>query len=817
MIYKNNKILSKAKEILNDGTGSYNINGIDLSLATFFYRTLDRMFVVMAPGDYRIDTVGNNTMLVITNEDVKTKSEMFQICYAYNMTSSSYDPLGDPDINIIKDKYNQLFKDFQFLFEYVRKDMLVSDSTEVTLVIPKIEKDEVLVGTDEGYRSMSLVDANQEIKNIIDKYSQEKKDELDAYLTNVIKPDMNTTAQTYVNHYVETEAKPNINTYTQDKINEFEQFAQDIIDKVYATRGEVPNGADWYQLDDGLWTVSDFKSGNFVNAPNITSVDENTGFIQVLTNPNDGLKTIRYTAGTSMYFNFRQNNIWKEYVKISQDTGSTRFKIAQPNHGFILSPVRVDLSSTSTNTKFVPAIASIGADALASRIDDNEFWAYVSGEVVIPTNAVDDEGNTLVNDEYYFTSETKAGFLQRKSPFRYHQSMLHAAYTTDRGFVGDVKITPVFDQTPRIYDEQTMRDLNMLFKEDLDTVDFPSLQTPEKKIIPAINTLNNGKVSKAGDTMTGGLTVSDPNNNGRKTISIGTNGKIAVSSLDENPSVEFNSDVVAGYVGGVYNENCIRLGNVTGGISLSLYSNGSIGLVGSAFSFDGGMGDGYFKLKNDKAIGDKWYSGARIIFQNDGRESVFTSLGNYGLYVFHTSANQFPVFRMINGSTGVSYDVSLTSIADRMYNVEVAANSKLPLTGGTITGPVDVQSDFTANAIFSRGDITAYSDKRLKMNIKKIENPLEKIDQLNGYTHTWRYKPGKSIGVIAQEVEKVFPEIVIEDTSNNKINYKSVDYGKLSALLIECVKELKNKNEELTERIKTLEGIKKINTDTIPL
>ncbi|MHC4643013.1 MAG: tail fiber domain-containing protein, partial [Planctomycetota bacterium] len=61
------------------------------------------------------------------------------------------------------------------------------------------------------------------------------------------------------------------------------------------------------------------------------------------------------------------------------------------------------------------------------------------------------------------------------------------------------------------------------------------------------------------------------------------------------------------------------------------------------------------------------------------------------------------------------------------------------------------------------------------------------------------------IGVIAQDVEKVFPELVSEPTSN----YKSVDYTKLTAVLIEAVKELKTENEILRERVDALEGMQR--------
>lgn len=86
------------------------------------------------------------------------------------------------------------------------------------------------------------------------------------------------------------------------------------------------------------------------------------------------------------------------------------------------------------------------------------------------------------------------------------------------------------------------------------------------------------------------------------------------------------------------------------------------------------------------------------------------------------------------------------------------------------------------------------SDRRLKENIIKIDNPLEKISKLNWYTFDWKNDGRKDIGVIAQEVEKVFPQAV---KTSEVTWYKSVEYGNLVAPIIEAIKELSYKIEDL--------------------
>ena len=102
------------------------------------------------------------------------------------------------------------------------------------------------------------------------------------------------------------------------------------------------------------------------------------------------------------------------------------------------------------------------------------------------------------------------------------------------------------------------------------------------------------------------------------------------------------------------------------------------------------------------------------------------------------------------------------------------------------------------------GDIVAFtsSDERLKKNIKKIDDPLAKVISIGGYTFDWTEeskKEGSATGLIAQEVEKLgLPGLV---KTRKKTGYKAVDYEKLVPLLIEAIKELNNKVDDLQQQI----------------
>jgi hypothetical protein len=97
--------------------------------------------------------------------------------------------------------------------------------------------------------------------------------------------------------------------------------------------------------------------------------------------------------------------------------------------------------------------------------------------------------------------------------------------------------------------------------------------------------------------------------------------------------------------------------------------------------------------------------------------------------------------------------------------------------------------------IYSSGDIIAFSDCNVKTDIQRIENAIEKIKQISGYTYRRIDEPQPSrryAGLLAQEVQQILPEVVHQD-SNNKL---SVAYGNVISLVVEAIKEL---SAEITE------------------
>ncbi len=115
--------------------------------------------------------------------------------------------------------------------------------------------------------------------------------------------------------------------------------------------------------------------------------------------------------------------------------------------------------------------------------------------------------------------------------------------------------------------------------------------------------------------------------------------------------------------------------------------------------------------------------------------------------------------------------------------------------GSTITAlTLDMSG---AGAATFNNDVTAFSDKRLKTDIEPITNALPKIMQMQGvyYKRNDVDNAREQVGVLAQDMEAILPEVVL--TADDEMQTKSVDYGKICAVLIESIKELKAEIDEL--------------------
>jgi len=179
------------------------------------------------------------------------------------------------------------------------------------------------------------------------------------------------------------------------------------------------------------------------------------------------------------------------------------------------------------------------------------------------------------------------------------------------------------------------------------------------------------------------------------------------------------------------------------------------------------------KIRFDDNLQATFGNGDDLKIFHDGSDSYIDDSGTGNLYIRGSSSVEL---RKIASTEKMLY-------AEPDAQVELYYNNSKKLettnTGVSVTG-----------ALVASGDVTAFSDSRLKTEIHTIKDPLEKVDKLRGVTFKWLHTDKPSTGVIAQEVQEVFPELVVPVDHEGK-EVLSVDYGKLVGVLIESVKALK--------------------------
>lgn len=140
----------------------------------------------------------------------------------------------------------------------------------------------------------------------------------------------------------------------------------------------------------------------------------------------------------------------------------------------------------------------------------------------------------------------------------------------------------------------------------------------------------------------------------------------------------------------------------------------------------------------------------------------------------------------INGVVNFGSTLQVIGISSFSDQVHITGAVGIGTTNPGLCGQLEVVGVVCAN------DFNCTSDATLKTNLNIIPQSLEKVLQLNGYTFNWKDSNKKSAGVVAQELEKVLPELV------GGFQQKTVNYNGIIAVLIESIKELNAKVEKLT-------------------
>ncbi|MGL5714945.1 MAG: hypothetical protein ACRCX2_18155, partial [Paraclostridium sp.] len=146
-------------------SGKYEINGVDLAKAVWFYRTPQEQYLVLPKGSYTITTEGANTYLLIHDQGIISTAERIQLCYEFASMSSEYQVDFGVDVNVLKDRYNELVDDVKSLFKYVQTNMMAADGLDVELILPQLDNGEVWMRTETGYRGFNVGEIDKNIQD----------------------------------------------------------------------------------------------------------------------------------------------------------------------------------------------------------------------------------------------------------------------------------------------------------------------------------------------------------------------------------------------------------------------------------------------------------------------------------------------------------------------------------------------------------------------------------------------------------------------------------------------------------------------------
>ena len=216
-------------------------------------------------------------------------------------------------------------------------------------------------------------------------------------------------------------------------------------------------------------------------------------------------------------------------------------------------------------------------------------------------------------------------------------------------------------------------------------------------------------------------------------------------------------------------------------------------------------------IMDDKGTGSlEVRSNAFSVTSAAGAASTLIAYGGGAVELYHNGNKMFSTttegcqveadrrFEIVNGNNWSGEQVGkIEHHSNKMYHqfnsTWIARNSS-----GSDMFTIDSSGNVTAN-----GNVTAFSDIRIKDDIKTIDNALEKVSKLRGVEYTRKETKAREIGVIAQEVKEIVPELVTVENLKSDINPDAMEdmhtmkYGNTVGLLIEAIKELKERNEKL--------------------
>ena len=309
---------------------------------------------------------------------------------------------------------------------------------------------------------------------------------------------------------------------------------------------------------------------------------------------------------------------------------------------------------------------------------------------------------------------------------------------------------------------------------------------------------------------------------GNGNVGIGT--ILPANKLSVEGSADFTQNIAVGrsvvndaygLSGTVRSMEIHNSGTATSSLSIQFLTTASLtGGIGGVFFASPSVTSGGGVLSSISSVyetsGNAATPSAGLFFSTKGGAALTTRMviagnGNVGIgvavptYILDVGARM-----RIRSTSGFTAGTWLNNDANTASNafIGMRSDNEVGFYGQTGTPSWRFYVNTSSGDAWLQGVLTQSSDARLKKNIVPLSNTLKAIQQLNGYTYNWKdtSNPDEQIGLLAQELQKVYPQLVKE----NGKGVLSVNYSGMVPILLEAIKEQQQQNEKQQLEIDTL-------------
>ena len=531
---------------------------------------------------------------------------------------------------------------------------------------------------------------------------------------------------------------------------------------------------------------------NLKNLINSSSIDKTTGALSLFTSESSGATKTMNVLPT-----------WVDY------SGSTALGVASITGSLIVSG---DITAQQFNTEIISSSTIFESGSTIFGDDSNDLH-QITGSLLVTGSQVL-SGSQTVSGSSTITGAIDSTGMSSKIRFHYNEYDDLPSATTYHGMFAHVHAT---GSAYFAHGGNWVQLANSSsFATDITTLNAASA-SHETSIITltaasashetAINTLNAKTLISSSDQIDDEISGSLGVNSA---LIRSLTGTVISGSLGENATFirSLNASSISGSFGGITSAgisgslgvNATLIRSLTGAVISGSFTSTSASLASNIATNLASVGT----LTTDKADADK-VSGSLGVNAALIRSLTGTTVS--GSFTAPSSSISTRLDSLEDASaTAPAGTVSGSAVGTAQGQIkinDVNVNVKdLQATSNVTFGQITGSAALINGALTATGDITAFhsSDERLKYNIAPIKGALDKINQIGGYEFDWNDKSehtGHDVGVIAQEIEKVLPELVVDRDTG----YKAVRYDKIVALLINAIKEQQLQIQELKKRL----------------